>query len=150
MFFFYPLGGSGDPLGGGDAGLGAPEGEEGEVSEVGFDLFAHAHGMGVDVEGFASVGGIHGTRGDAVVDRRIHVVPPEEFGADEIGVLLAELVPDLRLADEMVGLLPEVDLGVVAVVPAVGYDAVLGGGGAGEVVGLGGAGDGGEGGLDVG
>lgn len=51
---------------------------------------------------------------------------------------------------ELLGLLPEAVLGVVAVIPAIGDDAVVARESAGEVGGLGSAGDGGENGLDEG
>ena len=157
VFGFDPFGRLGDPLGHGvgfelffDAGGGAPEGWEGKFAEVFFDVGADGEWVRVDVEDFAAVGGIHRARGDGIIRGGIHVVPPEKFGAGKLGILLAKGVPDFGRGDEVVGLFPELDFGEVAIVPAVGDDAVGGGSFAGDVVGLGSAGDGGESGFDGG
>ena len=54
--------------------------------------------------------------------------------------LRAERVPDFWRLDQVIGLLPELDFGEFAVVPAVADDAVLRRQFAGEIIGLRGAG----------
>ena len=59
-------------------------------------------------------------------------------------MLLAQFLPHLAPLDQVIGLLPKVDLGQPAVVPPVADDAVLRGRQAGQVSGLRRAGDGRE------
>ena len=123
---------------------------EGEVAELFFDTGGEVGGEAGDVEDLVPVGAVDGARGDGEVGGGVHVVPPEELGAGEIGVVVAERLPEFDAVDEAVRLFPEEVLGEVAVVPAVSDDAVLAGAEAGEVGGLCGAGDGGEDGFDAG
>src|SRR5438034_10486615 len=101
-------------------------------------------GLRVDVENFPSVGGIHRARSDGVVRGRIYVELPEKFRAGESGFAGAQLVPDFFAVNEPVRLLPELNFGQFAVVPAVADNAVRGGRFAGEIRGLRRAGDGGK------
>ena len=128
------------------AGVGADD--EGGAADA-LDVLADAVGPGVDVEDLPAIRRIHGARRDGPVGGGIHVIPPEKLGAGEAVVARAQLVPELAAADQLVGLLPKLHLGQVAVIPAIGDDAVLGGACAGEVVGLRGGGDGGESGVEV-
>ena len=109
----------------GDASSRAPEGWKGELSEIRLELIAHFHGLGVDVEDLAAIGRIERTRSDRKVRRGMHVVPPEELGAGEVGDFLAQLFPQLLAVDQVVALLPKANLGALAVIPAVGHDPVL-------------------------
>ena len=59
-------------------------------------------------------------------------------------------LPNLGRRDEMIGLLPELHLGQLAIIPAIGHNAMFTGGLAGKIIALSGAGDGGEGGLHKG
>ena len=122
----------------------SPETEERKRPELRLQLVAKSGGRGVDVGQLPAVGEIHRPRRDAVVRGRIHVVPPEEVGARERRVGRLRALPDLRRLHEPVRLLPELDLRVLARVPAVADDAVRRGVAAGQVVGLGRAGDGGK------
>ncbi len=108
------------------------------------EAVAEVGGIGVDVGEFAPVGFVDWSRGDCEINRCVHVVPPEEFGDGEGGVAAACFVPELRALNERAGLFPELYFGKGAVVPAVGHDAVLRDGRAGQDGGLGSAGDGGE------
>ena len=123
---------------------------EGKGAEVFFDAIPQGHRVRVDVEDFAAIGGVERARGDGDVRGGVHVEPPEELGAGELGIDTAEGLPKFFALHELLGLLPEAVLGVVAIIPAIGDDAVVAGEAAGEVGGLGGAGDGGEDGLDEG
>ena len=128
VFFLHPFRGGGDPLGRGDARRRSPEGGERELAEIAFEFVAHRHRLGVDVEDLASVRRIERPRGDGEIRGGVHVVPPEELGAGEAGDFAAQLVPEFFAADEVVALFPEPDLGGLAVIPAVGDDAVRAGG----------------------
>ena len=85
---------------------------------------------------FASVRRVHRPRRHRVVRRRVHVVPPADVGAGEARIDLPGDLPEFGPLDQMVGLPPELDLALVAKVPAVADDAVLAGPGAGEISGL--------------
>ena len=148
VFFFDPFGAFSDPDGGFDVGAGAPEVAEGKGAEVFFDAIPQGHRVSVDVEDFAAIGRVERARGDGDVRCGVHVEPPEELGAGELGIDTAEGLPEFFAVHELLGLFPEAVLGVVAVIPAVGDDAVIAGESAGEVGGLRRAGDGGEDGLD--
>ncbi len=80
----------------------------------------------------------------------MHVVPPEQIGAGEARIQLPRHIPDFLRLHQRVRLPPEFHFALIAKIPAIGHDAVIRGGFAGEVGGLGGAGDGGEGGGDGG
>jgi hypothetical protein len=68
--------------------------------------------------------------------------------AGELRIDAAERFPQFFALHELLGLFPEAVLGVLAVIPAVGDDAVIARQSAGQISGLGRAGDGGEHGLD--
>jgi hypothetical protein len=78
VLFLDPFGALGDPDGGFDVGAGAPEAAEGKRAEVFFDAIPQRHGLRVDVEDLAAIGGIKRTRGDRDVRSGIHVEPPEQ------------------------------------------------------------------------
>ena len=126
MFPFHPPGGVCYPLGGLDSCHGAPEGGEGEFSQILFNGFTEFHGLGVNVEDLAAVRRVHGARRDGPVRRGIHVVPPEKFGAGEAGAVpFPQFLPEARALHQLVGLLPELDFTHVPVVPSVAGNGVL-------------------------
>ncbi len=127
-----------------EAGGGSPEGGKGKFAEIFFDFGADGIRPGINVEHFSAIGGIHGARGDGVIRGGIHVIPPKKFCAGEAGFQFAEFLPNFPAMDEMIGLLPELNLGQFAIIPTIGDDAVLRGWRAGEIGGLRGAGDGGK------
>src|SRR5439155_1419882 len=63
-------------------------------------------------------------RRDRPVGAATEVEPPEELSAREGGIARLPRLPDVLARDEAVRLLPEQDLGEVAVEPAVGDDPV--------------------------
>ncbi len=134
----------GDPVRRADVGRRSPEVEQRELSELALQFVAQARWVGPDVGKFAAVGGVHRPRGDGVIRRRVHRVPPEAVGAGEAGMRGLGDVPEFRALHEPVALPPELHLALVAEVPAVGDRAVLGRPGAGEVGRLYGGGDGGQ------
>src|SRR5262245_19898060 len=97
IFIFDPFGGFGDPAGDciGRTGWGLaarsrpPKGGKRKFAEVSLYLRTNRIGPGVDVENLSSVRGVHWPRRNRVVGTRIHVVPPEQFGAGELWVLFA-------------------------------------------------------------
>jgi hypothetical protein len=144
----YPDRGVGDPAG---SRLGRsvgrrntrsrpPKGGEGELAKALLNLGSQGIRPGIDIEDLPAVSRVLRARGDAEVRAGIQVEPPKQFCAGESRVPLAQPFPDLRRADQMIRLLPKMDLGQVAVEPAVPHDPVGGRGGAGEIVGLCGAG----------
>lgn len=106
------------------------------------ERFAEIEGIGGNVEDFLAIGTIDWTRGHRPVRRRIHIVPPEQLGAGEARLLLAEMFPEFAPLNEMVGLLPKAVFGIVPVIPTIGDNAVRAGPFSGEVGGLGGGGHG--------
>ena len=140
------VGGSGGRL---HACVRSPETGERKLAEVVLDALADVVRPGVNVEELAPVRRIHGARRDGPVGGGIHVIPPEKLRAGERVVVCAQLVPELAPVDEAVGLLPELHFGQLAIIPAVGDDAVLRGLGARDVVRLRGGGEGGKGGVDI-
>ena len=65
-------------------------------------------------------------------------------------MFFTQALPNLGRRDEMIGLLPELHLGQLAIIPAIGHNAMFTGGLAGKIITLSGAGDGGESGLHKG
>lgn len=139
-----------DPLRGDEVGTGAPEVEEGERAEFLGEFVVQGGRPGVAVGLLAAVGVVDGARGDGDVGVGAHRVPPADVGDGVAGLGAAGGVPESVALDQSVVLAPEQDVAEFAEVPAIGDDAVLGGGGAGEEGGLGGAGDGGEDGAERG
>ena len=124
-----PARGPRDPPAAGDPRSRAPERPERERPQlVGpLDLEPQVRRGGVDVEDLAPVRRIHRPRGEGEFDLRVHVVPPEDLGGRGTGARLAQAVPDLPALDDLVRLLPELDLAQLAVVPAVADHAVAAG-----------------------
>ena len=69
--------------------------------------------------------GYMGRGGDGIVCGGVHVVPPEEIGAGEVGVEVFGDVPEFGGLDECVGLSPEFDFAFIAEVPTVADDTVV-------------------------
>ena len=57
---------------------------------------------GVNIENLSSVRRIQGSRCDAKVDPRIHIVPPKEFGTGELRTERLQVVPDFGALDQMI------------------------------------------------
>lgn len=118
--------------------------EEGECAEFLGEFVVQCGRPGVAVGFLAAVGVVDGARRDGDVGVGAHRVPPADVGDGVAGVGTTGGVPEFVARDQSVVLAPEQDVAELAEVPAVGDDAVLGGGGAGEEGGLGRAGDGGK------
>ena len=73
-------GAPGDPGGAGEPGGRAPEGVERELAQLGFEPVGQALGRPGDPERLVAVGRVIGLGGDAEVDRRPLVEPPEQLG----------------------------------------------------------------------
>ena len=142
VFLLHPLGGLRDPEGGLDVRSRAPEAGEGEGAKVFLDALPHAHRLGVHVEDLTSISRVKRARSDREVRAGVHVIPPEELGAGELRVDAAQAFPELLAADEVVALLPETVLVILAVIPTVGHGTVVARQLARQVSGLRGAGDG--------
>ncbi len=119
-----------------------PEFKQRKRPERRLQLVAQRWRRRVDVGDLSAVGRIHRPRRHGVLRRGVHVEPPEQVRARERRIGGARRLPDLRRLHELVGLLPEPHLGVVALVPAVADDAVRVREAASDVVGLCGAGHG--------
>src|SRR5437762_1760905 len=105
--------------------------------------------MRVAIGDFPSIRRIHRPRRDRKLRRRIHVVPPADVRAGKTRIDLLRRIPDFLRRHELVRLLPEFDLALVAEIPAVADDAVLAGLFAGQIRRLTRAGDGGDGRIDT-
>ena len=138
----------GDPAAGADGGVRPPELEQRERPETLLEHPPQIERPRVHVRQLAPVRRVHRPRRDGHVDGRVHVVPPEQVGARERRVDRARRLPYLRTLDEVVRLPPELHLALVAEVPPVPYDPVLGRPRARQVRRLHGARDGGQHGPD--
>src|SRR5882672_12572052 len=123
----------GDPLRGPDRCHRPPKLKEWELAQFLLQLVAKFGRIRIDIRNLSPIGWIHGPRGDRPVCAGVHVVPPEQIGAGELWVLLLRAIPDLGPSYEPVGLLPELDLALIAEVPAVADDTVLRRPGSGQI-----------------
>ena len=119
-------GAPGDPVGARQAGGRSPEGAERERAEVALEPVGQALGRAGDAEDLVAVGPVIGLGGDAEIDRRSLVEPPEELGRAEGPAPLGG-PPTCRHVDRLgldqgVRLLPEPDLAGLAEEPAVADD----------------------------
>ena len=161
-FFLDPSGGCGNPargaigrtLRGFHARRRPPKAEERKFPQVRLDLRAEGIGPGINIKNLAAVGPVDRTGRQRIIHARIHVEPPKTIGDWRLAIgdcrLRAERVPDFGRLNQVVGLPPKLDLGQVAMVPAIAHDAMLRRRFAGEIIGLGGAGDCGKSGDDMG
>src|SRR5438094_1670207 len=103
IFVLNPFAGFGDPAGGcirrplrsGDAGRRSPKSGKGKFPEILFYLRPHGKWRGINTEHLAAIGGIDRPGSNGVVGARIHVVPPEKFGAGESRIARSQILPDL-------------------------------------------------------
>src|SRR5437660_579809 len=106
-------------------GVWSPEMEQRKSPELRVELIAQCSGSRIVVWDLAPVGRVHRPRRDADIGRRVHVVPPEQVGANAAGIAPARSLPDPLAGNEMVGLPPEHDLGEAAKIPAVAHYSML-------------------------
>ena len=119
-------GGLDDPARRGDRRRGPPVLEERELAEGAGELVVQGGRAHVGVGRLAPVGVVDRPRGDGDVGAGAHRVPPADVRRGEAGSQPSGLLPHLLALHERVVLPPEVHLALVAEVPAVADDAVLG------------------------
>ena len=114
-----------DPACGFDGSRWSPKAKEGESTKFVLEHVPEMRRVGVAVGYFSAIGFVDGPRRDRVVGGGDHVEPPEHVEGGDGEVILSGGFPDHFALDEFVGLLPEKDFSKLAVVEAVGDDAVI-------------------------
>ena len=117
-----------DPLRARKAGSGSPKCTKGKRAELGFETGGKSVGGARDAENLVAVGSVPRLGGDAVVDRRPLIEPPEKFCRAKnppmpLGELARGQINRLSL-EQGVGLLPEANFPRLAEQPAVAHDPV--------------------------
>src|SRR5207249_3856731 len=107
-----------------DRGERPPELEEREAAQLLVEPRSQLGWASVAVGDLPSVREVSRPRRDRPVGAAAHVEPPEELGAREGRVARPPRLPHVLARYKAVRLLPEQDLGEVAVEPAVGDDPV--------------------------
>ena len=117
----------GNPARRNDVGPRPPKLKQRKCAEFRLQPVAEVGRLAVAVGHFAAIGEVLGAGRYRKVCRRVHVIPPKHLGNGEVRVDLSGSIPYFLALHQVVRLLPELDFGVVVVIPAVAHNAVLGG-----------------------
>ncbi len=115
----------GDPAAAGDIGARPPELEQRKHAQPRLQTVSQLFRLTVAIEQLAAIGRVAGPRRERPIDRRVHVVPPEEFGGGVRRIAAAAGFVEPLSVHQAIRLPPEPDFRQVAEVPAVADDAVL-------------------------
>src|SRR5947209_20151185 len=95
-----------------------------KVANLCFQSPRQCGGIAVYIGNLPPVGRIDGTWRNRIICAAVHVVPPEHFGAGELGITPPCGIPNFFALDEVVGLTPEPDLSHIPEIPSICDDAM--------------------------